>query len=179
MSRILAYLDRDDHAHDDALGLIGPGLRKTYEWRIERAAKATPEEVARRHAQYELTASLMPLVAKAGLPILAGTDAGYLNSFNYPGQGLHDELARYVEAGLTPAQALRSAVVTGPAFLGKSARYGALEPGKAADILILNANPLADIAATRAIRTVVLHGQTYNRAQLDRLLAEARRAAAR
>jgi imidazolonepropionase-like amidohydrolase len=178
MTRILAYLDRDDHSHDDALALIGPGLRKTYEWRIERAAKATPEEVARRHSKYELTASLMPLVAEAGLPILAGTDAGYLNSFNYPGQGLHDELARYVEAGLTPAQALRSAVVTGPAFLGKSARYGALTPGKAADILVLDANPLSDIAATRAIRTVVLHGKTYDRAALDRLLTEAKAAAA-
>jgi imidazolonepropionase-like amidohydrolase len=179
MTRILAYLDRDDHTHDEALALIGPGLRKTYEWRIERAAKATPDEVARRHAKYELTASLMPLVAEAGLPILAGTDAGYLNSFNYPGQGLHDELARYVEAGLTPAQALRSAVITGPAFLGKSARYGALAPGKAADILVLDANPLADIAATRAIRAVVLRGQTYDRAALDKLLADARAAAAR
>jgi imidazolonepropionase-like amidohydrolase len=121
----------------------------------------------------------MPLVAEAGLPILAGTDAGYLNSFNYPGQGLHDELARYVEAGLTPAQALRSAVVTGPAFLGKSARFGALAPGKAADILILDGNPLADIAATRAIQTVVLRGKAYDRAALNRLLADAKAAAAR
>ena len=112
------------------------------------------------------------------MPILAGSDAGYLNSFNYPGQGLHDELARYVEAGLTPAQALRSAVVTGPAFLGKSARFGALQRGKAADILILDANPLDDIAATRAIRAVVLHGKAYDRAALDDLLARAKAAAA-
>jgi imidazolonepropionase-like amidohydrolase len=69
--------------------------------------------------------------------------------------------------------------VTGPAFLGKSARYGALAPGKSADILILDANPLADIAATRAIRTVVLRGQTYGRPALDKLLADARAAAAR
>ncbi|MBA2920245.1 amidohydrolase family protein [Sphingomonas sp. MAH-20] len=179
MTRILAYLDRDDHSHDEALALIGPGLRKTYEWRVERAAKATPEEVARRHAKYELTASLMPLVEEAGLQILAGTDAGYLNSFNYPGQGLHDELARYVEAGLTPAQALRSAVVTGPAFLGQSARYGALAPGKAADILVLDANPLSDIAATRAIRAVVVKGRAYDRTALDTLLADARSAASR
>jgi imidazolonepropionase-like amidohydrolase len=178
MTRILAYLDHDDHSHDPALALIGPGLRKTYEWRVERAAKATPEDVARRHAQYALTSSLMPLVVKAGLPILAGTDAGYLNSFNYLGQGLHDELARYVEAGLTPAQALRSAVVTGPAFLGKSSRYGAVAPGKAADILILDANPLTDIAATRSIRSVVLKGRLYDRPALDAMLAEARKLAA-
>ena len=179
MSRILAYLDRDDHSRDPGLALIGPGLRKTYEWRIERAAKATPDEVARRHAKYELTASLMPMLVKAGVPILAGTDAGYLNSFNYPGQGLHDELASYVEAGLTPAQALRSAVVTGPAFLGKSDRYGALAAGKAADILILDADPLANIAATRVIRAVVLKGRLLDRDALDGLLAEAKARASR
>ncbi|HEV2568089.1 amidohydrolase family protein [Sphingomonas sp.] len=178
MSRILAFLDRDDHSRDLGLALVGPGLRKTYAWRVERAAKATPEEVRRRHAKYELTASLMPMLVKAGMPILAGTDAGYLNSFNYPGQGLHDELDAYVAAGLTPAQALRSAVVTGPAFLGRSQRYGALGKGKAADILILRRNPLADIAATRAIDAVVLKGRLLGRAALDGLLAEARRKAA-
>lgn len=177
MTRILAYLDRDDHSRDDGLKLIGPGLRKTYEWRVERAAKATPQEVEQRHARYSRTASLMPMLAKAGMPILAGTDAGYLNSFNYPGRGLHDELAAYVEAGLTPAQVLRSATVTGPAFLRQSARYGALAPGKAADILILDADPLVNIAATRAIRSVVLKGRLFDRAALDELLAEARRKA--
>ena len=178
MTRTLAFLDRDDHSKDPALALMGPGLRATYQWRVDRAAKATPEDVVRRHAQYALTASLIPMVQAAGLPILAGTDAGYLNSFNYPGQGLHDELARYVEAGLTPAQALRSAVVTGPAFLGKSGRYGAVAPGKAADILILDADPLRDIAATRAIRAVVLKGRLLDRAALDGLLADAREKAA-
>ena len=98
------------------------------------------------------------MLRDAGIPILAGTDAGYLNSFNYPGQGLHDELQRYVEAGLTPRDALASATLTGPAFLGHSDRYGALAAGKAADILILHANPLKDIRATRAILGVVIKG---------------------
>src|SRR3546814_7702161 len=89
MGRILAYLDREDHSDDPALALIGPGLRKTYEWRVERAAKATPEQVAARHREYELSARVLPMLRDAGIPILAGTDAGYLNSFNYPGQGLH------------------------------------------------------------------------------------------
>src|SRR3546814_10274798 len=101
-------------------------MRKTYEWRVERAAKATPEQVAARHREYELSARVLPMLRDAGIPILAGTDAGYLNSFNYPGQGLHDELQRYVEAGLTPAEALASATINGPAFLGYSDRFGAL-----------------------------------------------------
>jgi imidazolonepropionase-like amidohydrolase len=174
MSRILAYLDREDHGSDPALVLIGPGLRKTYEWRVERAAKSTPAQVEARHREYELSVTVLPMLRDAGISILAGTDAGYLNSFNYPGQGLHDELQRYVEAGLTPREALASATITGPAFLGHSVRYGSVTKGKAADLLLLDANPLTDIAATRSIRGVVLHGKWLDRAALDALLAEAK-----
>lgn len=174
MSRTLAYLDRDDHRNDPALALIGPGLRKTYEWRVERAAKATPTQVEARHREYELSAKVLPMLRDAGIPILAGTDTGYLNSFNYPGQALHDEIALYVASGLTNAEALRSATITGPVFLGHADRYGAVAAGKAADILILNADPLKDIAATRAIDTVVLKGRVLDRAALDALLAEAK-----
>jgi imidazolonepropionase-like amidohydrolase len=174
MSRILAYLDREEHRGDAALAYIGPGLRKTYEWRVERAAKSTPAQVAARHREYELSVKVLPMLRDAGIPILAGTDAGYLNSFNYPGQGLHDELERYVEAGLTPREALVSATITGPAFLGHSDRYGALGEGKAADILVLDANPLRDIKATRSVRGVVLHGKWLDRTALDALLAEAK-----
>ena len=178
MGRILAYLDREDHSKDTALAYIGPGLRKTYDWRVERAAKATPEQVAARHKEYELSRQVMPMLVAAGIPILAGTDAGYLNSFNYPGQGIQDELQRYVESGLTPQQALASATITGPAFLGYSARYGSIAPGKAADILILDANPLKDIRATRSIRGVVVHGSLLDRTALDTMLAEVKRKAA-
>jgi imidazolonepropionase-like amidohydrolase len=57
--------------------------------------------------------------------VMAGTDAGFLNSFNYPGIGLHDELALYVEKGLTPAQALTAASRAGPAWFGRLDCYGA------------------------------------------------------
>ncbi len=123
-SRILAYLDREDHSRDAALAYIGPGLRKTYEWRLERAAKSTPAQVEARHREYERSLKVLPMLRDAGIPILAGTDAGYLNSFDYPGEGLHEELERYLEGGLTPQQALSSATVTGPAFLGHSDQYG-------------------------------------------------------
>lgn len=174
MIRILAYLDREDHSKDPALAYIGPGLRKTYDWRIERAAKATPAQVAARHKEYELSKRVLPMLVGAGIPILAGTDAGYLNSFNYPGEGLHDELDRYVESGLTPQQALVTATITGPRFLGYSARYGAVTKGKAADILVLDGNPLKSVKATRAINAVVLHGRLLDRPALDGMLADAR-----
>lgn len=173
-SRLITYLDRDDHSQDAYLAYIGPKLRKTYDWRIERAAKLTPEQTVARHAEYKHEAVILPLLAQAGVTIMAGTDAGFLNSFNYPGIGLHDELALYVEKGLTQAQALASATRAGPAWFGLLDRYGAVAEGKAADLVLLDANPLEDIRATRAIRMVMLRGAVEDRAALDRILADTR-----
>ncbi|MFS2136800.1 amidohydrolase family protein [Duganella sp. Dugasp56] len=172
VSRVVAYLDRDDHSKDPALQYIGKGLRATYDWRVQRAALDNAAAIALRKATFEKSAALLPILAQEGVSIIAGTDAGFLNSYDYPGQALHDEIGLYVQYGLTPVQALRTAVVNGPRFLGKLDRYGSLEAGKSADLLVLDANPLQDIAATREIRTVVSRGQVYDRARLDRMMAE-------
>lgn len=171
-SRVIAYLDQDDHKDDPYLKYIGPGLRATYAWRVERAAKDDAAAIERRHAHYERTAALLPPLQQAGVTILAGTDAGFLNSFNYPGIGLHDELALFVRAGLTPLQALQAATVNGARFLGQEDTHGTLEAGKRADIVLLDANPLTDIAATRGIDTVILGGRVFRRGDLKAMLAE-------
>jgi imidazolonepropionase-like amidohydrolase len=170
--RIIAWLDRDGHEQDEYLRYIGPKLRKTYEWRVQRAAQADAAAIAQRHAHFDRVAAVLPMLQQAGVTIMAGTDAGFLNSFNYPGIGLHQELALYVEKGLTPAQALSSATRAGPAWFGRLDRYGAIQVGKAADMVLLERNPLADIDATRTIRAVILRGTVHERAGLDRMLAE-------
>lgn len=172
ISRVTAYLDQDDHSQDEFLKYLGPKLRATYDWRVKRAALDSPEQIAYRHANFERAASLLPLLAQAGVSIIAGTDAGWLNSFDYPGQALHDEIALYVKYGLTPLQALQSAVLAGPRFLGKLDQYGDLASGKKADIVVLDANPLEDIAATRKIRAVVAKGEWLDREKLDQMLIE-------
>jgi Amidohydrolase family len=172
-SRIIAYLDLDDHSRDPFLAYIGPGLRATYAWRVERAAKDDAAAIERRHRRYELLETVLPMLQAAGVSILAGTDAGYLNSFNYPGLGLHEELALFVECGLTPLQALQASLLAGPRFFGLERRYGSIEPGREADLLLLERNPLEDILATRSIEGVVLHGRYLDRAALDRLLTPA------
>lgn len=173
--RIIAFLDRDPHTDDPYLAYIGPKLRKTYDWRIERANKATPAEIQARQAHYGRVAAVLPMLQQAGVTIIAGTDAGFLNSFDYPGVGLHDELGLFVENGLTPAQALSAATRSGPAWFGKLDHYGAVARGKAADLVLLERNPLEDIAAVRAIDTVIMRGQIYDRAALDSMLNETRK----
>jgi len=170
--RATAYLDQDDHQHDDFLKYLSPKFKATYDWRVQRAAQDGPAAVAYRHANVEKAASLLPVLAQEGVTIIAGTDAGWLNSFDYPGQALHDELALYVKYGLTPQQALQASVIAGPRFLGKQADYGDLAAGKRADLLVLDANPLDDIGATRRIRGVMTHGRWLDRKALDRMLAE-------
>lgn len=172
--RIIDWLDSEDHSNDPYLVYIGPKLRKTYDWRIERAARADAAAIIERHAHFDRVAAVLPMLVEAGVTIIAGTDAGFLNSFNYPGIGLHDELTLFVDKGLSPVQALTAATRAGPAWFGKLDRYGAIAPGKVADIVLLARNPLVDINATRAIDTVILRGVVHDRAALDAMLADVR-----
>jgi imidazolonepropionase-like amidohydrolase len=178
-SRVVAFLDQDDHRDDEYLNYLGPGLKATYAWRVQRAAQDDAAAIAARHRRQERSEALLPWLRDAGVTILAGTDAGFLNSFNYPGPALHEELALFVRNGLTPLDALQAATLRGAAFLGHAGEAGELQPGQRADVLLLEADPLADIAATRAIAAVVARGRLYDRAALDRLLQEAREAVAK
>ena len=170
ISYATAFLDQNDHKNDAYLKYLGKGLRKTYDWRVNRAAQDSKEAIEIRHQTIEKAASLLPLLHRAGVMILAGTDAGYLNSFDYPGLGLHQELELMVKNGLTPLQALQASIINGPKFLKKSDKYGSISAGKKADILILNENPLINIKATQNIHALVNHGELFDRKQLDNLM---------
>ncbi len=171
-SFITTYLDKTSHANDNYLRYLGPALKRTYNWRIDRAAKDNAEAILSRHQNFEAAANLLPLLYNSGVTILAGTDAGYLNSFNYPGLGMHDELAIMVKYGLTPQQALICSIVNGPAFFNQSKEYGSILKGKNADLLILNANPLMDINNTKKIDAVINKGKYLSRKMLDQLLSD-------
>ena len=139
---------------------------------MTRAAADDAAAVARRHARFEKSATLVPLLQQAGVTLLAGTDAGFLNSFNYPGIGLHDELALLVASGLTPAQALQASVRQRTDVPEGGGAYGAVAPARSPTCWCSNRNPLDDIAATRAIRAVVVEGPAFDRAALDGMLAD-------
>jgi imidazolonepropionase-like amidohydrolase len=110
------------------------------------------------------------LLNEAGVLLLAGTDVGIPALI--PGISLHEELELLVEAGMTPLEALRTATINPARVLDLADSLGSVEVGKLADLVLLDADPLADIRNTQRIRAVVADGRLYRRADLDRLLPE-------
>ncbi len=116
------------------------------------------EEVSENDKIFEdWSMKIVSLFNKNGVKIIAGTDTpiGFLT----PGYSLHKELELLVEAGLTPLQALRSATITPAEFFNLENKMGTIEPGKYADLVILNSNPLDSIKNTQNIHMVIAKGE--------------------
>ncbi len=111
----------------------------------------------------------------AGAKVLAGTDT--FDAFVLPGFSLHQELALLVKAGLSPLAALQSATRSAADYRATLDREGTIARKKRADLVLLDANPLADIANLSQIHAVVQAGRVFTRAELDKMLQSARDAA--
>jgi imidazolonepropionase-like amidohydrolase len=105
---------------------------------------------------------------RAGVRILTGTDAPLRNS--PPGFGLHEELVLLGRGGLSPFEIIRAATLEPARFLGMLDSAGTVAPGKLADLVLLDANPLLDIRNTRRIAAVVANGRLYDAKDRERLL---------
>ena len=112
----------------------------------------------------------------SGVRILAGSDTP--EWFNAYGFTLPRELQSYVRAGLTPYQALRTATINPAEYLQSGNEFGTIEPGKRADLVLLRANPLDDVAHLAEIDAVAIGGRWLDRAALDALRARGRTAIA-
>lgn len=152
-------------ASDSLLAYIPKMLRQFW-------SSLPPEIDARMHGLYEFHSVLVGQMNRAGVPLLAGSDCP--NAYVYPGFTLHDELGLLVHAGLTPAEALRTATINPARFLGLLDSLGVVAPGKIADLVLLDANPLEDIANTKRIRAVIQGGRFLDRRTLDGLLTRAK-----
>lgn len=121
---------------------------------------ATGDKAAAADARWQAMMASLRLLHAAGIPIVAGTDQAI------PGYSLHRELELYVEAGFTPLEALQAATILAARAVGVEKESGSLEVGKRGDVLLLNADPLADIHNTRAVWRTVSHGAVYDPAPL-------------
>ena len=110
---------------------------------------------------------------RAGVPILASTDASFGNPFLFHGFSLLDELDLYVAIGLTPREALYTATVAPPRFFGLADgladQDGTIAPGRRADLVLLDANPFASLATLRRPQAVIVGGRMLDRATLDKM----------
>ena len=149
-------------------------------WRPEKnffARYRTPEYIVFRRRLWEKELGLVRDMHRAGVPIMTGTDLS--GAYVFPGFSLHHELELFVQAGFTPMEALQTATRNPAIYLGELRTSGTIQQGKMANLVLLDANPLADIRNTRRIRAVFLNGKYLAREDLDRLLAQAEAAAKR
>ncbi|MEM8816552.1 MAG: amidohydrolase family protein [Pseudomonadota bacterium] len=175
----IGVLAGDPAFRDDPRLKYVPYLFRELMWMpdADRKAADAHDESGRNvyAAMYELALAHVGSAHAAGAKILAGTDA--FDSYVFPGFAIHDELTEFVAAGLSPLDALRAATIDAAVFSGVEDRFGSIAVGKAADMILLDADPLADIRNTQSINAVFFNGQYFDRSVLDDLLAFADRQA--
>lgn len=140
-------------------------------WKGERYARMSPGAKRTVPLMQQVVAELH----EAGVTLLCGTDLANPNVI--AGHSLHEEMALFQEAGVPAADVLRSATITPAEVFGVADRLGSIEPGKTASLVLVDANPLADVRNARKIDAVFLRGKYFDREALDELLENAKRQA--
>ena len=157
--RAMANLDDVQFTNDARLKYVSPSVRRQWDPKNDfRLKNQTAADYAFRRSLLERQYLLVAAMHQAGVKFLAGTDV--LNPYCFPGFSLHDELYLLVhKCHFTPLQALQCATRNAAEYLGRLNDLGTVEPGKLADLVLLNANPLDNIRNSNKIHTVVLNGR--------------------
>ena len=168
-----AYADDPSVRSDSLLRYLHPLMKWQWMEDVDATIAADPSPAGRRAHRdfYRKGLDLTGAAHAAGVRILTGTD------YIVAGADVHRELEQLVSAGLTSAEALRTATTNPAEYMEATADYGSIEVGKVADMVVLDADPLADIRNTRRIRAVVFNGNLYDHAALEGLHEVVRRRA--
>ena len=165
---LFAYFPRDPHTDS-------PYIAHSLKAEEDKRPAPTAAELEGLRATYEEFKQVVRAANRAGVMIVAGSD---IADVRVPGFTLHDELAALVECGLTPLQALQAATLNAAKVMNRTNEFGVIEEGKAADVVLLDGNPLDDIHNTMRIAAVVANGRLFRRPALDSLLQLAQKLAA-
>ena len=133
----------------------------------QRAQQIQPEAAKNT---IENRVRILRALHEGGVRILMGTDAP--QQFSVPGFSLHRELLRMRDAGMSPYEILKSGTVNVGSYFAAQDSFGTIEPGKRADLILLDANPLTDITNLAKINGVMVRGRWLSRADLDAGLAK-------
>lgn len=171
ISRERLRADAPANARPEA-ALLPPWFARAF-WR--RAVCAAPEDDALWARAIERSRRAVRLLHSAGVALHTGTDAGAAEALGVvPGRSLHRELQLFVEAGLSPEQALAASTGASARALGIPA-LGQIRPGAPADLALFRKDPSRDLANLRTLLAVVADGRLYHRAELDAQLARYQR----
>lgn len=144
---------------------IGPALREKLGPENNLYKRAFSQaQVPKVRQNLAFQKKLVAAMHAAGVPMLAGTDAMGIGTTG--GFSLHEELRNFVECGFTPYEALRTATSNASAFFNRPHEFGVVRAGARADLLLVDANPLADVANAARRSGVMLRGRWYDEASL-------------
>ncbi len=160
-----AYAETAAVREDPFLRYLHPLMKRQWLEDVDETLANDPSPEARETYRefYRKGLELTGAAHRAGVKILVGTD------YIVAGADVHRELEQLVRAGLTPAAALHAATLAPAEYFGLQGQQGSVAVGKTADLLLLDANPLADIRNTQRLAAVLFNGNLYDRAALDRI----------
>ena len=138
-------------------------------WIAQKQGIVAKFPAADRQKLLALRRTIIKALHEGGVQFALGSDAP--QTWNVPGFSVHRELAALVAAGLTPFQALKTGTANVGVYFGTAATTGTVAAGKRADLILLDANPLADIANSSKIAGVVVNGRWLPKADIDARLA--------
>ena len=158
-------------AVDDPNRCVDPGTLAKIAETAKTPSAMTSEQLALRETRTadreKIMAANLKRVIEAGIPVAMGTDAG--NPLTLHGPSVYAEMEAMQAAGLTPIQVLVASTRGGALAMGREKDFGTVEKGKAADLLVVGADPTADIANLRKVRHVVRGGVVRSMAELSAL----------
>jgi imidazolonepropionase-like amidohydrolase len=153
----LVYVDKTRRALWNQLG-------DEFDTNVPKAAQATLQQYHGLHQK------VTRLLSDSGVKMLAGSDLGGI--WVIPGFSLHQEFRELSAAGLTPLQILQATTLNGAEFLHRESAMGSVAEGKNADLVLLDANPLADVANLEKISAVFLKGRYFPKAALEKMKSD-------
>jgi hypothetical protein len=154
--------------HDPAMQFLPSAIQR--EW--TEGGLPLPPVLAALFGRYpEFTREVVAALHREGVPVMAGTDAMGVPMV-IPGRSLQQELVLLTRSGFSPYEALRAATVAPAQFLGKEQDFGTIAKGRRADLLLVDGNPLENVAVLSRPAGVMVRGRWLPRQELDAMLAK-------
>ena len=175
--RTMLQSDNPSFVNDPNLKYVDPTTRMLWNQLSQRFTALQPSSAADTLRNYDASfvKMLKVLHANGAAPhVLAGTDVGGI--WVIPGFSLHQEFHELADAGFTPLEVLQATTLNGARFLDRESTMGTVEANKNADLVLLDANPVLDVANLSKIAGVFNAGKYFSKSDLDDL--KAKRAAA-